>query len=1314
MSRVSGIAAVTKSPNNAIKISAKSLSLPPAKANQSSPPRGAGLGASLGNFASLVSIPVNLDKALYPFEIFTGMASTEPVIILSSEFIPLYSDSSGKKSKQGEAISLKEASKTLTANAAIAVLFQSTGTNISPSSLIENNSQDLSAYIAAEGGFIGQLMLKTNNAIDSMSISSFFLPSNISIRSATFPFSSAPSNQSHLPKSFYDILSSCGYKDIASFSETKLWQQTLIEIKRSLLSQSQRLSVQNHVEQADADTDSFLLSGVTSSNKKRIWLNPYQITSALGAISSVLLSENLERFQSSFNAFSNFDNRKYINIISANYTVPGDEPASLSSEAVTDIGLISSILFKEATYSSFLNTPDNRQKIETKFGYDVSQSSVNFAVWDYIIGKFSISVLDSIKTPFGLGNSLISLSQDTISTADSGYYNVLTFEKSAIENYSITPGVHYYIDGAFNTSDGKTFDTSRLDYLISKTTSALETVNFIFDLLGYEIRNGRYKKKIIPLFSLDEMIKKLSIVSSMYQGCIAGDESSYQGAFDMISRIMSDVARMINGDSGLDPRKISEISSSDNTNIRLASVICKLTVSPSDSYKGIASKLKTYLFSLFMNKIVPGRESLNFPSHYVFSILSSVRASLDSSQLAVAALGLRTFPFTTDSFSGYEVVKEHHVFEDDSYDRSDLNSDTVQKYFEDNSMLLKTNLDLDKGLWKEIFELMKSLYGSNMFLDENTSYSGLSRIAYMYSYFDLLMRVIADQTPENLMGAYTNTISGETEFQAGRNRLISDASNFGQLVGLADENEYKYQYTANEHGLVLDRPNQAQIDEIYDPASASGNRSINKFNEAISSLKAEDDLITSQLSIVRNYILSLGNALSDFKTLLQNNFEAHVGKLNGLYKRDSSLTDKQRLALINMSFTEEQLRLSSYAMSEIKDRLSASGSGDVESKLKLMPAFSTLPSGFSKFLPVNETEIISYAMLSPYFKSSEFLNIKGNNMKIMSVGIPPKLNRSLRASLSTASDNASGIKKSIIRIKVYKVDRLLPAVVYLPKTYLFEMNRFPTRIISNWDLASFSGNQTNLLSIPSKLMLPDSTVLLQKNFNEAFPDSIYSNMLTMQEKQQIYKNHSMSFLSEEYLRWFTDCRFDETRYNKFNNLDSSLTNIESQFQNFVDIVKKSSTTDTGQKIHASFVDPTSGQNYQIPVAIPSTSYISSESGQNQAVAQGQFILPMSDTIKAYFNHETLMSDPDIYKRRISYFKKFDRVFSLLIDPDDFYVDTSVTDPEAFFSLAAASNKTLVYQVENGSYKHRDTTPLDTTLNEYFLTIEPYDYVQQSM
>lgn len=1310
MSRVSGIAAVTKSPNNAIKISAKSLSLPPAKASQPSPPRGAGLGASLGNFK--VSIPVNLDKALYPFEIFTGMASTEPVIILSSEFIPLYSDSSGKKSKQGEAISLKEASKTLTTNASIAILFQSTGTNISPSSLIENNSQDLSAYVAAESGFIGQLMLKTNNAIDSMSISSFFLPSNIS--SFTFPFSSpAPSNQSHLPKSFYDILSSCGYKDIASFSETKLWQQTLIEIKRSLLSQSQSLSGQKPTRQVvTADTDSFLLSGVTSSNQKRIWLNPYQTTSELKAISSV--SESLENFESIFNAFSNFDNRKYINIINANYTVPGDEPASSSSETVTDIGLISSILFKEAAYSSFLNNDDNKRKIQIKFGYDVSQSSVNFAVWDYIIGKFSISVLDSITTPLGLGNSLISLSQDTISTTDSGYYNVLTFEKSVIENYSITPGVHYYIDGAFNTSDGKTFDTSRLDYLISKTTSALETVNFIFDLSGYEIRNGRYKKKIIPLFSLDEMIKKLSIVSSMYQGCIAGDESSYQGsAFDTISQIMSDVARMINGDSGLDPRKISEISSSDNANIRLASVICKLTVSPSDSYKAIASKLKTYLFSLFMNKIVPNREPLNFPSHYVFSILSSVTANLDSSQLAGATLGLRTFPFTTDSFSGYEIVKESHVFEDDTFDRSSLDSASVQKYFDDNSILLKTNLDLDKGLWKEIFELMKSLYGSNMFLDENTSYSGLSRIAYMYSYFDLLMRVIADQTPENLMGAYTNTISGETEFQAsGRNDILNDANNVGQLIGLADENEYRYQYSAKEHGLVLDRPNQAQIDEIYDPASASGSRSINKFNEAISSLKAEDDLITSQLFIVRNYILSLGNALSDFKTLLQNNFEAHVGKLNGLYKRDSSLTDKQRLALINMSFTEEQLRLSSYAMSEIKDRLSASGSGDVESKLKSMPAFSTLPSGFSKFLPVNETEIISYAMLSPYFKSSEFLNIKGNNMKIMSVGIPPKLNRSLRSSLSTASDNANGIKKSIIRIKVYKIDRLLPAVVYLPKTYLFEMNRFPTRIISNWDLASFSGNQTNLLSIPSKLMLPDSTVLLQKNFNEAFPDSIYSNMLTMQEKQQIYKNHSMSFLSEEYLRWFTDCRFDETRYNKFNNLDSSLTNIESQFQNFVDTVKKNSTTDTGQKVHASFVDPTSGQSYQIPVAIPPTSYISSESGQNQAVAQGQFILPMSDTIKAYFNHETLMSDPDIYKRRISYFKKFDRVFSLLIDPDDFYVDTSVTDPEALFSLAA--NETLVYQAEDDSYKHRDTTPLDTTLNEYFLTIEPYDYVQQSM
>jgi len=401
-------------------------------------------------------------------------------------------------------------------------------------------------------------------------------------------------------------------------------------------------------------------------------------------------------------------------------------------------------------------------------------------------------------------------------------------------------------------------------------------------------------------------------------------------------------------------------------------------------------------------------------------------------------------------------------------------------------------------------------------------------------------------------------------------------------------------------------------------------------------------------------------------------------------------------------------------MSELKDSLEES-SGDLESKLKSMPEFSTFPQGFSKFLPVNDTEIISQAMLSPFFKSSQFLNDKGNNVRIMSIGIPPKLNRSLRTTLRTDSDNSKAIKQGIIRIKVYKIDRLRPAIVYLPQIYLFEMNRFPTRIISNWKLDSFRGISTNTSDIPSKLMLSDGNILLHRDFSEAFPDQLYKSVLNYLEKRQIYKNHSVSFLLEEYLRWFTDCRFDETRYDKFSKLDSNLANIEDQYQRFIDVVKNNSNTSTGANVHASFLDNGSGQTYNLPVDTLPTYYFSSETNQYQAVSQKQFVIPMSDTLKSYFEYETFISNPDIYKRRISYFKKFDRVFNLLLDPDDFIVDNSMTDHNVISQLLKDGTILIVNNRESNStatYRHRDTTPDEAAMDEYFVTIEPYDYVQE--
>jgi hypothetical protein len=312
----------------------------------------------------------------------------------------------------------------------------------------------------------------------------------------------------------------------------------------------------------------------------------------------------------------------------------------------------------------------------------------------------------------------------------------------------------------------------------------------------------------------------------------------------------------------------------------------------------------------------------------------------------------------------------------------------------------------------------------------------------------------------------------------------------------------------------------------------------------------------------------------------------------------------------------------------------------------------------------------------------------------------------LRSTARLSRNLKEFLKNGIIRIKIFKVDRLNPHVVYVPKTYLFDTNRFPTRILNNWNYEDLLNGDFNLLNIPHKVCYNNGLVVLDRNFNSSFPRTVYGDYLRQQDKFEIYSNHSISFLCEEYLRWFTDCRFDETRYNNYSQLKRDLENMESQFSSYVNIVRNSAVpaSSTSSTVKASYTDPTSGTTFEIPVE---KTYSSQVVKPGTPASTKKFVIPMNDTVKMYFQNETFLLDPVVYKKRISYPKKFDRVFNILIDPDDFYVDQSITAEEtlrSLVSIGAIRSDDLERQ-----YVSRDKGPGDVTLDEYFVTIEPFDY-----
>lgn len=389
-------------------------------------------------FNLLTEVVTDSNTSTKTFTIHTGLPESEPTVLLTSEFNPLYE--SGYRSKQGTSISLKEGSKIVNAKAATTMLSNSPDVK----SVIEVNKQDLQSYINEENEFLGQLITRTDSVLTTFDVGLY-----------------SPGFYGTL--SFKNTLTRNGYSSqkIENFSSTKLWQQSLIETKKSLLSHTSDFISQDFVRSSvDNDYDSLKISDidVAPNNIKKLWLNPYN-------------NNSLSDYEK-----SQFVNLKYANVAEKMIVAEGgfvgeyDRQDSSTGQLFfsnqilhsfedsgKDISILSNMLFKEASYSSFLGKKDNLDVLQSKFGYTVSTTGDNFLMWDYVIGQASKSATDFFKTPVGNGNSLISFSQNLIPNGQDSY-KVLTFENDFIENTNTTPGTYYFVDSSLSTADGKNFD----------------------------------------------------------------------------------------------------------------------------------------------------------------------------------------------------------------------------------------------------------------------------------------------------------------------------------------------------------------------------------------------------------------------------------------------------------------------------------------------------------------------------------------------------------------------------------------------------------------------------------------------------------------------------------------------------------------------------------------------------------------------------------------------------------------------------------------------------------------------------------------
>lgn len=1199
-------------------------------------------------------------QASSPYAINVGFTQDSPVVVFSSEFVPLF-DVSNEQSEQGKAISLKLNSSILTAKVATTLLTQ----NESAKSAVQDNKDNIATFLAGETKLLTQLNQVMNETYAALKI----------------------------PDYFYDFLFSKGYPigKISTYASSKVWQQSLIELKKMFLTHSSQFATKEWVRKnVKNDEDSYKLADVLSppSPFKHSWLNPY-MNAALPVPSAFVSDFSLV---GNVNDIISFYKRILIDLWNPAITKedPKNEFGVIFSDEFT-IARLSNCITKEVLYSYALQESGalRANKFLEERGYSVVDSP-NFKVWDHIIGNFTESAIEIPTSPIGNGRSMVSFSKRNAVVAapnntTGNNFDVLTVEDDYVQGSNVTPGSVYYVDGTLLVGQNGNFDVARVNSLKTYANDLNSSTHRLLSSLAVNIVDvdgvETYEKdQSVARYDVEYIMGKMTPIVNLYTKILIGQ---------------------------------SQLTAQEEE-LRLTCLILKSIIDPDESYKSMSNSLLGNIFAAFMSAIQGAKsdQAISEVSNLISSVSSSPADDVDSfssilvystTEVSESALQKKQEELDqlkqklaeaqylannpTPDVAGAQTSLKYYQ-EEVAKTEQELQSLVAQQDSSKVTDKIKNAFVMINGMPLIIKTMLQDISNNDIMKGDFTRYSYQSRVGFLFTYFILILKTMSCLIPENVTGIYAQTFSLFGSTTNTKNVLFS-------IKRLKDAELESY-YQPDPALPVLDADGNPIIVDGQ-PLSSWRLSQTNPIVNSISMIDAELKTTIDSVAIFRRYSAYLIKKIDEFAKFITGDFQGYLSSVKDAYTTDVTLSEVMKNDLLNLSLSDQQVKVTNYLMSELNDRISQENT--LKSNLVALPAFKNFPNEFEKFMDVHGLNLVSYHMLAPYFRSQQFTGVKAVNKRIFGIGIPNGLMRSLRAYYVGGHNDRL---HNIYMIKAYKNDILRPNVVFRPMTYLFESNRFPTRSLGNWDFDAFISDTFNLLTIPSKYVGISGEVSVHRNYSEAFNEDYQAlskdpNVVESIQRQ-IYSNHAVSFLIEEYMRWFTDCRFEESAY--YNHTTPQAETSSTLQQTTFSAALTTGTPIGNSNSTATYTDPVSGQTYSIPVkknVQQSTTTTPSTSKQYQ--------IPVNDTIRSFFKHETFMMNSEVLKRRLVYPKKFDRVFNLIIDPDDFMIDEENTLPITIDNLEAEG----VLIKQGDEYRYRDTEADDTTFCEYYFTIEPYEY-----
>lgn len=455
----------------------------------------------------------------------------------------------------------------------------------------------------------------------------------------------------------------------------------------------------------------------------------------------------------------------------------------------------------------------------------------------------------------------------------------------------------------------------------------------------------------------------------------------------------------------------------------------------------------------------------------------------------------------------------------------------------------------------------------------------------------------------------------------------------------------------------------------------------------------DETTINAKFDIEQNQIISSYTALVGTLQSLQIQIQSFIDflKLKSTTNNITTLTTiipqiKSDPTFIKTLFLEQQMQINITTILDLLYRVNNRHTNSGVSSKTDINVISLL----------NDSSIdeITRSYFNTLFASDTF--VSDNNRNILTFGLPIGFVETIQQQTNILSQTKISNKQNdIIKINVYKEDLQHVDILFKPLTFLFELSRFPVR---NSDFfVKLPNNATSkdvILSFPTRDILQNTntnndviyygqlTSQINKLFNNSSVNSKATQQLAMStneysfltadEKQEILINHVVSYMLELYIKATTDLNVGD--YNFAINANELRTTINNDLVQ--SLVK--------QKLQAIIAPSMTSQQTSIEFLLAKMS----STQLNQVLSELNKINKLCNT------PSTLTDNNDL---TLSMFtpKQFDRVFSVLIDSNDFEIDIEKI-------IAFPSGETTI----NNYIKSGEIVVSDKPINKLQATIIP--------